>query len=618
MSTETIDALNTALTQAERLESSGRQQEAEVAYRRMIAAFPGQPIIYNRLGLLLKARGALTEAESLLRRAIMMAPNEAALHNNLGNVLRRADRHRQAEESYRKALSLSPSYTEAHYNLGVVLEDQSRADEALGSYARAVELQPDHLQAMTRIGAIHHSQRRYGEAVVALDEVLSRDPQSFEALYYKGLSLTGLERFDEALGLLRRAQAVRPESFEVALAIANNLRIQDRNNEALDAYWHVLELQPGFAGVHTTLNQLAWTTGRTDKFLTSFAYARERVGDDANLLIAEAQLRLQRNEPVQAEPLLRRALELEPGRAEAHGLLGRLLSRTLRFDESFERFSDAVRADPAAANYRNEFGYALLQGKQPRQALEQFDAARLMNANDQLALGGLSLAYRALGDSRYHALVDQSLVRVYPLRLPTGYQDVAAFNEALARELLTLHTMTSEPLDQTLRGGSQTPGLLFLRKSKIIEQVRDLIHEAVADYVRQMPFDPSHPLLSRKQDQFSFTHSWSCKLRSAGFHTNHVHPMGWISSAYYVSLPDALEDQAARQGWLKFGESHLELGGDDRPEHFVKPVVGHLALFPSYFWHGTVPFESSDDRLTIAFDVMPGYVDPSTISPGPY
>jgi Putative 2OG-Fe(II) oxygenase len=43
-----------------------------------------------------------------------------------------------------------------------------------------------------------------------------------------------------------------------------------------------------------------------------------------------------------------------------------------------------------------------------------------------------------------------------------------------------------------------------------------------------------------------------------------------------------------------------------------------LVLFPSYFWHGTVPFESSADRLTIAFDVVPGKVDPRTIGAGPY
>jgi hypothetical protein len=28
-------------------------------------------------------------------------------------------------------------------------------------------------------------------------------------------------------------------------------------------------------------------------------------------------------------------------------------------------------------------------------------------------------------------------------------------------------------------------------------------------------------------------------------------------------------------------------------------------LFPSYFWHGTMPFESKDYRLTVAFDAAP-------------
>ena len=83
--------------------------------------------------------------------------------------------------------------------------------------------------------------------------------------------------------------------------------------------------------------------------------------------------------------------------------------------------------------------------------------------------------------------------------------------------------------------------------------------------------------------------------------------MGWISSAYYVTLPDAvLHSGEDRQGWLKFGESNLNLGARDRFEHEERPAVGRLVLFPSYFWHGTVPFIDDGMRLTIAFDVIPG------------
>jgi hypothetical protein len=37
----------------------------------------------------------------------------------------------------------------------------------------------------------------------------------------------------------------------------------------------------------------------------------------------------------------------------------------------------------------------------------------------------------------------------------------------------------------------------------------------------------------------------------------------------------------------------------------VRPELGLLVLFPSYFWHGTLPFHSDQPRLTVAFDVVP-------------
>lgn len=605
--------------QAQALERRGAAGEAEAVYRELLAAYPGQPLLLARLALVLKGRGALSEAETLLRRAIAGAPGEAALHNNLGNVLRNLNRLADAEEAYRKAIAIDPSYAEARYNFGAVLEDLGRPDEALAMYRQAVEAQDRHAGARTRIGVLLRGRGELDAALAELDIATAAAPQSFEAHYYKGLVLGGLERYDEAAAALAHAATLRSESVDVLLGLANALKAAERIEEALDAYWRAIEVQPLMAAVHDDLNRLAWMADRKDLFLKSYAFARERHGEDPGLMSSEAQIRMQRNDPNGAEPLLRRVLEIDPRRADANALLGRLLARRERFAESFEAFATAIKSDPTARAYRNEFGYALLQGQEPQQALKQFDAARQMSPVDQLALAGACVAYRVLGDSRYHTLVNlDAFVRVYPLPLPPGYRDVASYNAALGEELSKLHTLTAEPLEQTLRGGSQTTGLLFARKSKMIEQVRDQISEAVADYVRVMPEGADHPLLSRKEGAFSFTHSWSCKLRSSGFHTNHVHPMGWISSAYYVSLPGALDDDDKRQGWLKFGESHLELGGDDQPERHVKPVVGHLVLFPSYFWHGTVPFESKDDRLTVAFDVVPGRIDPSTIATSPY
>ena len=110
-------------------------------------------------------------------------------------------------------------------------------------------------------------------------------------------------------------------------------------------------------------------------------------------------------------------------------------------------------------------------------------------------------------------------------------------------------------------------------------------------------------LLRRRSGDFRFSGSWSSRLADCGYHVDHIHPKGWISSCYYVAVPDAVRDESARQGWIKFGQpaARQEL----TPRRAVQPAPGRLVLFPSYMWHGTNPFRSEAVRTTIAFDVVP-------------
>jgi hypothetical protein len=72
-----------------------------------------------------------------------------------------------------------------------------------------------------------------------------------------------------------------------------------------------------------------------------------------------------------------------------------------------------------------------------------------------------------------------------------------------------------------------------------------------------------------------------------------------------VALPESVDDKEGRQGWIKFGEPNFEAGLKNPVRRVEQPRAGTLVLFPSYMWHGTVPFHSSQSRTTIAFDVVP-------------
>jgi len=163
-----------------------------------------------------------------------------------------------------------------------------------------------------------------------------------------------------------------------------------------------------------------------------------------------------------------------------------------------------------------------------------------------------------------------------------------------------------QPSDQTLRGGTQTAAYLLDKNVKEIQELREAFEKTIRRYVSDLPDDPDHPFLGRKSEKVRFSGSWSVRLRDQGYHVNHTHPDGWISACYYISLPEVVKKGGDdKQGWIKFGESPLSLGKKEMIGKIIQPEEGLLVLFPSYMWHGTVPFSSKEPRTTLPFDAVP-------------
>lgn len=158
-----------------------------------------------------------------------------------------------------------------------------------------------------------------------------------------------------------------------------------------------------------------------------------------------------------------------------------------------------------------------------------------------------------------------------------------------------------------MRGGTQTDGNLLLRIEAPIRDLKARLLAIVEQHVAQLPRAvPDHPTLLAARAPLRIAGSWSVRLEGAGFHTDHVHPQGWFSSALYLALPGTLgaggdggEDNHA--GWLSLGEAR-DLVPGLAPLRLVEPKPGRLVLFPSIMWHGTRPFPQGE-RLTVAFDI---------------
>jgi tetratricopeptide (TPR) repeat protein len=286
-------------------------------------------------------------------------------------------------------------------------------------------------------------------------------------------------------------------------------------------------------------------------------------------------------------------------------------AKTGKRSRATELFARLVAAHPHRSGFKLAFAEHLLSAGDPARA--EVLCAEILEKQplEQSAWAYRGTAWQLLGDPREAWLLDyERMVRQVQVPAPAGYASSDAFFSEVRGVLETMHRMQAHPIEQTVRGGTQTNGYLFRLKHPLLRVLEQQIRLAVCATLASFPRDPEHPYWSRRlnrpeSDGFRFAGAWSVRLRSQGYHTNHIHPQGWISSALYVALPEEVRDGEDDAGHLQFGVPPAELGIALPPRRVVKPEVGVLSLFPSYMWHGTVPFSSEQPRITVAFDLVP-------------
>jgi tetratricopeptide (TPR) repeat protein len=465
-----------------------------------------------------------------------------------------------------------------------------------------------------------------GEKFLPQIERALRTSRDYRLWNIHGLILRQLDRREEAIPSLRRAVELNPNAVKSAHALAQTL--YEAGLPSIDAFGHALRLSPGDPKVvsslsmafvsggevgtaisglekivgrsplwvegHVLLSQLRWMEGERQGFTRSFEQALREYPQSIDLwreliqALAHAELW---DEALRVIAAGREAIGDTPVFAVNEAVI---YAETGQIEIAERLLAPFEATDEAPLQIRRVRHF--VRSGRPEKASEIIEAW-LDRPESYMFYPYASIVWRLLDPKRWEWLEgDESFVGIYDIadRLPPL--------EELATTLRGLHKLSGHPLEQSLRGGSQTDGDIFMRIDPVLVKLREAVRATVARHVSKFPpSDKLHPMLGVKRGPIKFSGSWSVRLRQAGFHANHVHPLGWISSALYVTLPPDLGVGDA--GYLILGEprsSCFEL--DMPPFRTVEPKPGRLVLFPSYMWHGTRPF-GEGERLTVAFDV---------------
>lgn len=486
----------------------------------------------------------------------------------------RAGRLADADSLYRRALEADPRNARAARLRGILAREQGALAPSARYLARAVELAPDDPEPRAELALTCMAAGDLDGAEQALRAALDRVADHGKSLANLGALLQYRGRLGAAIECHERALALAPHDVEVRCNLVRALAEAGRAVEALALCEAGLVAAPGLPALLAASGAVYLDLGDFDAAAHALEGAVVRFPDDDLAWVNLAYVRVRRGEHGRAVEALRAALRANPDGARATADLVNLLAGTGGVSEALALAADFLAAHPGERHVLAAQAYAL------RDAGREAESAALLDL--------------------------EQFIRVDEPAPPAGFATAAQFHAHLCRLVESDASLTPGPPGKATRGGFQT-GELDLTSDPALAAFGCLIGGAVRDAAAAFAAAGlgAHPLMAYAAPEWSLR-VWGTVLEAGGHQAAHIHPLGWLSGVYYLQVPADMDPGGVQAGSIEFGAP---------PERFlvsrpptvrrIAPRPGRLVLFPSYFYHRTLPFAVRERRISIAFDVVP-------------
>lgn len=266
-------------------------------------------------------QGDLARAEQLALEAVRKAPNSGHAHLMLGMVRTRDGRPSEAQASLERATIVQPNFAEAHLMLGGVRQELGLLDAAIASYKRAIELSPDSLMAHSALAGAYVALGNAAAADKLAGELVERFPDRAEPLVLVGDLANGRDQLAEALEAYNKAARIAPDRSLAAKRADVRRRLGYDNPANVLEDW--VREHPDDMVARQMLGEHYLAAGQYERAITAYTATMEAAPSAATAMKMAAAHNLA-GRAQQAVRWLERALELEPGSAQAKAALANL------------------------------------------------------------------------------------------------------------------------------------------------------------------------------------------------------------------------------------------------------------------------------------------------------
>jgi tetratricopeptide (TPR) repeat protein len=546
----------------------GRYSDAQVILKKLLRQVNITPQIMSLSGDINKATGKLDAAVKDYRQAVTMAPKTPELHYNLALALFANSNIIEARVALERALNIRPDYVKALVLLGRCLAATEQFDDAQQAFTKAIKIEPNNYLPHYRLGRLHVYKGNSAKATESLGASLDINQQLMpaqEALILNSIYSGGHQTTAD---LIEASLRIAPNN-ESIIAIATDWAIENKQDNPYHYYDKAWQNRP--------------TANLFKDFINSLILSSD--SSRAEILMADYEASI-------GKDLAWESAKLKILETQGH----------------YEEMISLIKSSPRRSKHQM---YNCLAHFALGHYGTSYDCAQKLHhsqPSNQYYLALLTTALRCLGDKRYDQLADYNKL-ILQANLDTQFENSPRFRDFktdLIAHLNQLHVTRRAPLQQSVRGGTQTPGNLFAQsKSPLIHSLKHSIADVSQPFFSRLKsagLNESHPIITAFPDTPYFHASWSIRTAEGGFHKSHIHSKGWYSSACYIDVPEVINDESDA-GYLVLGKPPFKTKDELEPDYSIKPKAGSLILFPSYVWHATQQYQGKGNRLVVAFDV---------------
>lgn len=502
-----------------------------------------------------------------------------------------------AKKLYEDVLNKDPYHIHALNNLGIILFSLKKFDDAIEIFQKAISVDFNYYSSHNNLGMIYNEIQNFQKAINSFEKAIKINPNYFEAQYNIGLVFYKCREYQKAISSYSKAIKLNPNSFEVYNSMGLTFGKCGEYQKAIRSYESAIKLNPNYLKAYNNIGIIFYEFGEYQKAISSY----------------------------------KKAIKINPNIMETYCNIGLAYEKTNEISKAINSYLKIPKSDLSFIHAQYSYALLLLKIKEHKKAAKIFKNIDYKKSKSYLLKNLFELndksnffieldneIKKGKSDAIIASLVSSAEIKYevkkknlfceYPLKYIinknlTKQYDFNNIFVKTSKKILNNDVFKVRP-QSLLTNGIQSAGNIFDYKDNNIKEIEHIIHKEIENY--RICFNKSEEGLIKKWPENYKLFGWLVKMKNGGKIDPHIHDHGWLSGSVYINVPPKQKDNHGNLVvCLNNQQNKILKSYNDKNNKIIDVVTGSLCLFPASLFHYTIPFESKEDRVVLAFDVIP-------------